>query len=90
MDLTIAFVCVAYLCLVNTCIGLYIGFFGLDGFISPRLITVLIVFLALIGIIMVFYAQHNFGFHAQPNQIGVTAVFFVLGLFVGRLGRPYA
>ena len=90
MDWTITLVRVAYICLVNACIGLYIGHFGLNGFARPRQIALIIMFLAMTSVWLISYAQHKYGFIAQPNQIGVAVVFFVIGLFVGRGGRSHA
>lgn len=81
---TIVFVAVAYICLLNVCIGLYLGVLGADGFAHPRPVALLIMLLGMGAPLLLLYAQKNHGFMAQPKHIATSVVFFAIAYIAGR------
>ena len=82
--MSVAVMCVAYLCLLNACIGLYVGSFGLDGFARPRPTALPIILLGVCAGPLLLYAQRGFGFRAQPASLVASVAAFAIAFIVAR------
>jgi hypothetical protein len=87
METNIVFLAVAYICLLNVCIGLYLGLLGADGFARPRPVALLIMLLGMGAPLLLLYAQKNYGFKAQPKHIATSLVFLAIAYIAGRAFR---
>jgi len=64
----------------------YLGYFGSD-FVRPNPIAYLIGFIATGGGFLLLYFQNTFGYTAQPKQIAITLIFFVIGYIIGYYNK---
>ena len=86
MPTYVPIVILVYFSIINISIGLYIGYFGSD-FVRPNPIAYLIGFIATGGGFLLLYFQNTFGYTAQPEQIGITLIFFVIGYIIGYYNK---
>ena len=87
MDTKIVLACVSYICLLNVCIGLYLGLFGVQGFARPRPAALLIMLLGMGAPLLFTYAQNKHGFKAQPTHIVISLAFLAVAFVCGRIWR---